>query len=242
VLLAAWIAVMLAAMLGWQYRNAAYLLPLVPALALLAAAWGPFRTHQYAPWMLVALAAGFLIKTSVPEQPWGLDYRAGTVQPAAPILSAYCAQARGNELIVLDMADDLYAAALPLARLRYVTVAPVAVPAGPYAMPFAEMGITVSVDQFNDLARHTPAFRARLREWGLDSGAPIATLIVSRTAADLAALVRAHPESDFLIGGAYRKAVESAPQELIGAAADYLLLLSRTPLERASPPAWSCRM
>ncbi len=32
---------MLGAALGWQYRNAAYLLPLVPALALLAAAWGP---------------------------------------------------------------------------------------------------------------------------------------------------------------------------------------------------------
>ena len=242
VLLAAWIAVMLAAMLGWQYRNASYLLPLVPALALLAAAWGPFRTQRYAPWMLVVLAAAFLIKTSAPEQPWGLDYRAGTVQPTAPILSGYCAQARGNELIVLDLADDLYASALPLARLRYVTVAPVAAPAGPYAMPFAEMGITVTVDQFNDLARYTPAFRARLREWGLDSGAPIASLIAARTAADLAALVRAHPESDFLISAAYRNAVESAPQELIGAAADYLLLLSRTSVERTSPPAWSCRM
>src|SRR5665647_1970943 len=137
--------------------------------------------------MLVVLAAAFLIKTSAPEQPWGLDYRAGTVQAAAPILSGYCAQARGNELIVLDLADDLYASALPLARLRYVTVAPVA-------------------------------------------------------AADLAALVRAHPESDFLISAAYRNAVESAPQELIGAAADYLLLLSRTSVERTSPPAWSCRM
>jgi hypothetical protein len=192
--------------------------------------------------MLVVLAAAFLIKTSAPEQPWGLDYRAGTVQAAAPILSGYCAQARGNELIVLDLADDLYASALPLARLRYVTVAPVAAPAGPYAMPFAEMGITVTVDQFNDLARYTPAFRARLREWGLDSGAPIASLIAARTAADLAALVRAHPESDFLISAAYRNAVESAPQELIGAAADYLLLLSRTSVERTSPPAWSCRM
>jgi hypothetical protein len=242
VLLAAWIAVMLAAVLGWQYRNASYLLPLVPALAVLAAAWGPFRTRRYAPWMLVVLAAGFLIKTSAPEQPWGLDYRAGTVQPAAPILSGYCAQARGNELIVLDVADDLYAAALPLARLRYATVAPLAAPAGPYAMPFNEMGISVTVDQFNDLARYTPAFRARLREWGLDSGAPIATLIEARTAADLASLVRAHPDSDFLIAGTYRNAVESAPQELIGAAADYLFLLSRTQVPRTSPPGWSCRM
>ncbi|MCX6632113.1 MAG: glycosyltransferase family 39 protein [Candidatus Solibacter sp.] len=242
VLLAAWIAVMLAAALGWQYRNAAYLLPLVPAMALLAAVWGPFRTRRYAPWMWVVLAGAFLIKTSAPELPWGLDYRAGTVQPTAPILSAYCGQARGNELIVLDAADDLYAAALPLARLRYATIAPVAAPAGPYSMPFAEMGITVTVDQFNDLARYAPAFRARLRGWGLDSGAPVATLITARTVADLTALVRAHPESDFLIPAIYRKAVESAPQELVGAAAGYLLLLSRAPLGRTSPPAWSCRM
>jgi hypothetical protein len=242
VLLAAWMAVMLAAMLGWQYRNASYLLPLVPALALLAAAWGPFRTRQYAPWMLVVLAAGFLVKSSAPELPWGLDYRTRTVQHTAPILSAYCAQARGNELIVLDVADDLYAAALPLARLRYATVTPVETPTGPYSMPFEEMGIKVTVDQFNDLARYTPAFRARLREWGLDSGAPIATLITARTAADLTALVRAHPESDFLISAFYRNAVESAPQELIGAAADYLLLLSRIAVERASPPEWTCKM
>jgi 4-amino-4-deoxy-L-arabinose transferase-like glycosyltransferase len=242
VLLAAWMAVMLAAMLAWQYRNASYLLPLLPALALLAAAWGPFRTRQYAPWMAVVLAAGFLVKSSAPELPWGLDYRTGTVLPAAPVLSAYCAQARGNELIILDVTDDLYAAALPLARLRYATVAPVETPAGPYSMPFEELGITVTVDQFNHLARYTPAFRNRLREWGLDSGAPIATLITAHGAADLTALVRAHPESDFLISAFYRNAVESAPQELIGVAAEYLLLLSRTPIERASPPAWSCRM
>ena len=242
VLLAAWIVVMLAAIFGWQYRNASYLLPLVPALALLAAGWGPFRTRRYAPWMLVVLAAAFQIKASAPELSWGLDFRAGTVQATAPTLSDYCAQARGNELIVLDLADDLYAAALPLARLRYAAVAPLEAPAGPYAMPFADMGITVTVGQFNDLARYTPTFRARLREWGLDSGAPVGTLIVARSEADLAALIRAHPDSDFLITGAYRHVAESAPQEVIGTAADRLLLLSRTPVARASPQSWSCRM
>ncbi len=242
VLLAAWMGVMLAAVLGWQYRNAAYLLPLVPALALLAAAWGPFRTPRYAPWMLAVLAGAFLIKANVPELPWGLDYRAHTVQPTAPILSAYCAQARGNELIILDVTDDLYAAALPLARLRYATVAPVATPTGPYNMPFAEMGITVTVDQFNHPARYTPAFRAQLREWSLDSGAPIGTLITARTGEDLATLIGAHPDSDFLIPGVYRNSVGSAPQEVVGEAADYLLLLSRTPLASTAPPAWSCRM
>jgi hypothetical protein len=190
--------------------------------------------------MLVVLAAAFLIKASAPELPWGLNYRAGTVQPTAPILSNYCSQARGNQLIVMDLVDDLYASALPLARLRYAMIVPVAEPAGPYTMPFAEMGITVTVGQFNDLARYTPAFRGYLREWSLDSGEAIATLIVARSAADLTELVRAHPESDFLIPGSYRKAVESVPQEVVGAAADYLLLLSRTPQARAFPPAWSC--
>jgi hypothetical protein len=59
---------------------------------------------------------------------------------------------------------------------------------------------------------------------------------------EMTALVRAHPESDFLISALYRKAVESAPQEIVSAAPDYLLLLSRIPVARASPPAWSCRM
>lgn len=242
VLLAAWMSVTLAAILGWQYRNASYLLPLVPALALLAAGWGPFRTRYYAPWMVAVLAAAFMIKASAPEQPWGLDYRSGTVQTAAPVLSAYCEQARGNELIVVGVADDLYASALPLPRLRYALVTPVAASAGPYAMPFADLGIVVTVDQFNDLARHTPAFRDRLRQWGLDSGAPIATLITARSTGELTGLVRAHPESDFLIPAVYRTAVESVPQELIGAGSNYVLLLARTSLPRRSPAAWTCRM
>src|SRR5260370_39879266 len=76
VLLAAWMGVMLTAVLGWQYRNAAYLLPLVPALALLAAAWGPFRTRRYAPWILAVLAAALLLKPTPPRLPLGLDFSA----------------------------------------------------------------------------------------------------------------------------------------------------------------------
>ena len=50
---------------------------------------------------------------------------------AAPVLSNYCAQERGNQLIVLEMSDDLYASVLPLAKLRYATVAPLAAASGP---------------------------------------------------------------------------------------------------------------
>jgi hypothetical protein len=242
VLLAAWMVVAVGTALGWQYRNASYLLPLVPALALLAGAWGPLRTRQYAPWMAVVLGAAFLIKASAPAMPWGLDYRGGTVQAAAPLLSNYCGQRRGNELIVLELSDDLYASVLPLASLRYATVAPVATAAGPYAMPFAEMGITLTVDQFNRLPQLAPAFRDRLRRWGLDSSAPLGTLITARSLAEVGTLMRAHPEIDFLVPDRYQGALQGAPQEVVRASPGYLLALSRTAVQRAAPAAWTCAM
>ena len=43
-----WLALTIAATLFWQYRNAAYLLPLIPALALMAACYGPFAAGRIA--------------------------------------------------------------------------------------------------------------------------------------------------------------------------------------------------
>jgi hypothetical protein len=241
-LLTAWMAVMLAAVLGWQYRNAAYLLPLIPALALLAAGWSPFATPRFARWMMVGLGAAFLIKASSPDLPWGLNAREGTVQPTAPALSAYCAQARGNPLIILDIADDLYASTLPLSSLRYAAVVPIAVTTGPYGMPFSEMGISVTVDQFNNLARYEPAFRTRLREWDLPTGEPIATLITARSPEELAVLVAAHPESDFLMPAAHQNVVRTATHDEVAITPRHFFLMSRTPLLRPTPPSWTCHM
>jgi hypothetical protein len=112
VLVAAWIVVMWPPCSSGSTANASYRCHLF-RLALLAAAWGPFRTRRYADWMLVVLAAAFLIKANAPHFPGAYNYHAGTAQPTAPILSSYCSQARGNQLIILDMADDLYASALP---------------------------------------------------------------------------------------------------------------------------------
>ena len=95
-------------------------------------------------------------------------------------------------------------------------------------MPFSEMGINVTVDQFNNLARFEPAFRSRLREWGLTDKAPIATLITARSLEELTALVVAHPDTDFLISAAYQSAVRSVPQEQVAATPSHFFLLSRT--------------
>jgi hypothetical protein len=109
-------------------------------------------------------------------------------------------------------------------------------------MPFSEMGISVTVDQFNNLARYEPAFRSRLQEWGLPGGAPIATLITARSPEELAALVLAHPDTDFLIPTTWQYAVRSAPQAQFPATPRLFFLLSRTPLPRPSGPSWPCAL
>jgi len=114
---------------------------------------------------------------------------------------------------------------------------------GRYAMPFDYMGIAVDAQQFDDLAKWEPVYRRHLREWGLDSGEPIGTLIVIRSAEELASVARAHPDSDFFLPIKYRAAVEgAAPHELAGVSADYFLLLSREAWARPAPPAWGCRL
>jgi hypothetical protein len=241
-LLACWLAVLAAAVFGWQYRNASYLLPMAPALAILATTSGPLSSKTSAPWMLLLVSVAALAKTAVPEAAFGISFREGTVQKAAGPLSDYCDRGRGNELIVAGVEDDLYASTLPLPKLRYATAAG-AMAGGRYAMPFDYMGIAVDAQQWNDLAKWEPVYRRHLREWGCNSGEPIATLIVIRSAQELASVVLAHPASDFLLPLKYRAAVESvAPQESVGVSTDYFFLLSREVRARHSPPAWGCRL
>jgi hypothetical protein len=109
-------------------------------------------------------------------------------------------------------------------------------------MPFEEMGITVSVDQFNRLPELTPQYRDRLRQWGLNESDAIGTLIVARSEKDFAALVSAHPEMDFLTPVHYVVNFPPTAHDLTPAGSDYLFLLSRAKHERADKPAWTCRM
>ena len=242
VLLLCWLASLAAAVFGWQYRNIAYLLPMVPPLAILATGYGPLFSKRRAPWMLAFLTAAFVAKAALPDAPWGLSFHRGTVQADAPLLSEYCQRARGNELILVGMDDDLYASTLPLAKLRYCLVG-ANLAGGQYGMNFAQMGIILTAAQFDGLDQWEPVFRQRLRDWGLDSGEPIGTLILAGSPEELAQMIRAHPASDFLLPQQYRAAVEPAAQpthQLVEAAASHFFLLSREARQRAAPPAWSC--
>ncbi|MGA2271086.1 MAG: glycosyltransferase family 39 protein [Bryobacteraceae bacterium] len=242
VLLLCWLASLAAAVFGWQYRNISYLLPMMPALAILATAHGPLFSKRWAPWMLALAGAAFVAKAALPAAPWGLSFQRGTVQADAPLLAEYCQRARGNELILVDIDDDLYASTLPLAKLRYCLVG-ASQTGGQYGMNFADMGISLTAAQFDGLAQWEPVFRQRLREWGLDSGEPIGTLILAGSPEELAQMIRAHPSTDFLLPQRYRAAVEAAAQpahQLVEASEDHFFLLSREARPRAAPPAWSC--
>jgi Dolichyl-phosphate-mannose-protein mannosyltransferase len=240
VLLLCWMAVPLAAALLWQYRNISYLLPMVPASAIVAAAFGPLSTERWPGWLLLLCSVVFAGKAVVPSAPWGLSFASGTVQRVAPLLSQYCEHSRANELIVVELDDDLYASALPLAKLRYSIVGDVN--EGKYGMPFEEMGITLTASQFDDLARQEPGFRDKLRQWGIDSAEPIGTLIVASSPEELARTIRLHPASDFLVPDRYRQSLGDQPGHVAVEALGHTLLLSRSPQLRRSPPEWSCRL
>ena len=242
VLLLCWLASLAAAVLGWQYRNIAYLLPMVPPLAILAAGYGPLFSKRTAPWMLALIIAAFVVKAAMPDAPWGISFHRGTVQADAPLLSEYCQRARGNELILVGMDDDLYASTLPLAKLRYCLVG-ASLAGGQYGMNFGDMGIILTAAQFDGLDQWEAVFRQRLRDWGLDSGEPIGTLILAGSPEELARMIRAHPASDFLLPQQYRAAVEAAAlatHQLVEGAGNHFFLLSREARPRAAPPAWSC--
>ncbi len=237
-LLLCWIAVVTASVAVWEYRNVSYLLPLLPALAIVGASYGPFSTMRPSWWMLALTAAAFALKAGAPTSPAGISFSAGTVQPVAPIVSSYYALERGNELILAGMDDNLYASTLPLPRLRYALIQPPSAGRG-YVMDFESMGIILTAAQFNNLSAWEPAFRQRLRQWGVDSAQPIGTLIVVRNVGEFATLIAAHPDSDFLLPDRYTGAAVLPDHVPVNAPPGHVFLLARKSLP-APRPAWSC--
>ncbi|MGA2113404.1 MAG: glycosyltransferase family 39 protein [Bryobacteraceae bacterium] len=73
-LLAAWLAVGALAALVWQDRNVAYLLPMIPAMAILAASFGPFAKDQATRPGLVLAIGALVVKALMPSAPWGISF------------------------------------------------------------------------------------------------------------------------------------------------------------------------
>lgn len=206
-----WIAIILLGCAAFQYRNTSYLLPVYPALALIAANAFPKRFSTLG---LAAVILLFVAKAFVPDQPWGIPFEAESINPAQTALDAYASLRRGNDLILVEPDDQLYAADLAsidsglgsqtvrvqssdlsLAHVRYCYLDPHASIHAPLDLPY--LGISVTAEEFARLPELQPIFAQRLHEWGLDSGNPIATVILARDDNQIQALIAAHPEDDF---------------------------------------------
>ena len=243
-LLVCWLAPLVAAPFAWRYRNVAYLIPATPPLAIAAACYSPISRRSPAA-LLAIVIAGFGLKLAFASQPWGLSFASGTVQKASAPLKTYCQLDRGNELISIDLADDLYATTLPLARLRYAIVSSSITGGTLSLLDFPGMGITIHAADFADLDHHLASYRAKLGEWGMDSDEPVGSLIAASNERELMDMVRAHPSSDFLFPARYRhevRALDDTSHGMVDAGPDFFLLLSSDRVPRAAPPAWPCQM
>ena len=232
VILACWILVTVAAPLLFQYRNATYLLPLIPAMAVLAAT--SFRLPEKATWLAAPLVLALLV------------FRAGSLwenpqhSPVMDLAAAYCEMDRGNELIVVSTADEFHSTVLPLEKVRYAFEGTGQPPAG-FALDFRQMGIVASVDEFLDWDRYRPGFQRQLRLLGLDRDDALASVIALPAREDLARLVGASPERDFLVPKRLAGSTGDSKHQRRAGPGGNLLLLG-TPLPPTKTRTRGCRI
>jgi 4-amino-4-deoxy-L-arabinose transferase-like glycosyltransferase len=242
VLLAAWLLIVCLSLSSFQARgNFRWVLLLLPPLCLLAGCLGPLATGARQRWLVGILCVAFAVKASARTELWGLSFGATTPLPAISLLRAYAARERPNPLVLVEADDELYSASLPLPKIHYLWIDPSG-GVQRLAPHYAYLGITVTADQFDDLPRWEPEFRARLREWDLDSDEPIATAVVADTDADVAKVIVAHPEADYYLPERFRPSVAAgaaSTHELVPASPERFFLLSRqSPKRPANPPTF----
>ncbi len=197
--LLAWIAVVVAAAMAFDYRNTSYILPIFPALALLI---GGVLPKKFAPWVLGIATLLFAGKIAEPAETWGLPFRQEAPMPSEPMLDRYAALHRGNEFILGDPDDEFYSACLDLPKVRYLYIDPSyrsAPPASPNSLDFGYLGVTVTASDFAQAARLEPELLRRFRAWGLPNGDAIASVIIANSVEQSQELVRSHPEADFFV-------------------------------------------
>lgn len=238
VLLAAWLIVVLAAMCAFQTRYFHYAVFLIAPLCIAAACYGPWSSPRRQ-WLIVAaLCIAFGVKAFATDQLWSLTFGAGAPLPAAAILRPYSDLARPNALVLVDGDDDFYAATLPLRKVHYCFFDPNRI-IERYAPHYPHLGITMTAEQFTELDRLTPQFRENLREWGLDSTAPLATAIEARSDSDVLRIIQTHPLDDFYLPARLRQQVEPLVQsthDVSDASSERLLLFARHAPANVSAP------
>jgi 4-amino-4-deoxy-L-arabinose transferase-like glycosyltransferase len=210
--------VLVAAVFGYQYRNIAYWMPLVPLLAIAAGRFVP----------AIGLAAGLVIKVVLAAAVFSASYQT----PVTPALRTYCGMARAHDVFLVGLDDEFHATVLPLAHVRYVFIAPPP-EYGAAALDFRRLGVTRTAQEY---LRNEPPQDDLLR-WGLPNRKALATVILAGNEQEVREIMAARPQADFIAPSTYG----SAEHARVEAADGRVLLLSK---ERRDPrrPRWGCAL
>jgi hypothetical protein len=225
-LLLAWLGVTALAIWSFQYRNATYLLPLLPVMVIAAGSYAGRNSLA----AVTVIWFGFLMFWKPASTPGAL---------AARSLQDYCALGRERELIIVNAPDQFHASVLPLHKVRYAFPGEGQPPKG-FALDFRAMGIAMPASEFLMLERERARYTAVLREWGLTSDAALATVITFPRTEELARLIENSPDKDFLVPLEYARAAGIAQHERSDLPG-FLLLLARGTAERRAVTR-SCRL
>jgi hypothetical protein len=240
--LLAWLAAVTAALIGFRYRSAYYLLPLLPAFAMLAAvAFTRIPRRAIGAACALVLAAG-AVKTSYASTAWGLPALQATQLSEAASLERYCARNRGNDLILVDPGDEFYSSDLPLRRVRYCLLdRKTASTHTRRPLDFDYLGIALSTEEFNRGHAATAVYAERLAAFDMPSAESVGTVIWASSQAELETLIAAHPEADFFVRQELHRRLPPSPaHDAVTAGGGRVLLLSR--MAKAHRPDWACEL
>ena len=227
--LLAWIVITAAAIAGYQYRNATYLLPLIPALAIVAGAHGPLPRP-----------VGWAVGTALLAwRMYGGYYTPQNTLVGAELAERRCEMRRANELILVGAEEQFYATVLAMPRVRYAFPGDGHVAKG-FSLDFREMGVVLSIDEFLSLDAARAKYAPRLAAWGLPNDRALGAVIAMPRPGDLARLVESSPAADFLIPAAAKGQLGRVPHLVQpDESGNLLLLAAKQPTSRPTGP---CRM
>jgi len=236
-LLLAWTVTALLALFAFRYRSAYYLLPLLPAVALIASESLVLieRGRRWAAIALVLVCCS--LKVASGSEVWGIPANLYSERPSASALERYCRLSRGNGLVLVDPDDEFYASILPIARVRYALMR--AQPPSP-PIDYAWLGIWMPADRFARFEQWAPLYRERLRSYGLNSDRPVGTVIWAQSAGEIESIIEAHPESDFSVPASMALRFWPASHSVVPGGPGRVFLLSK--VAKSYSEARPCRL
>lgn len=231
--LTAWSVCAFAVLLVFGTRVAYYLLPLLPAMAIVSVQFSPLFRGRAAIIAFGLLATIFGIKVSQATAVWGINYHRQSV-PSAAALDQYSGSRRANELVIVSPDDEFYASLLDLPKIRYAYLG--TLDATKTSDFFRALGVNVSTREFCELPALMPVYSKRLAAWRHPDTNVVGSIITGTEDAELAEMIRCSSDRDFFLPDTLRETAAGSGSLAHFATASqngHFFLLSKKSIRRA---------